>query len=105
MGCAYEYAMPCSGQPLPRLAIRELLQCYLVFILQLYSGFEIARQLGQHGASIVVMGRRADVLAAAVAQLQREGIAAQGTAGAFCILTSRSHSFTTRIMYLTIDNR
>lgn len=44
-------------------------------------GFEITRQLGLHGASVVITGRRKDVLDTAVAALRAEGIAAAGLAG------------------------
>jgi peroxisomal 2,4-dienoyl-CoA reductase len=44
-------------------------------------GFEIARQLGLAGARVAVSGRRAPVLAAAVAALQKEGIDARGVQG------------------------
>jgi NAD(P)-dependent dehydrogenase (short-subunit alcohol dehydrogenase family) len=37
-------------------------------------GFEITRQLGLHGASVAVMGRRRQVLDAAVLALSKEGI-------------------------------
>lgn len=39
-------------------------------------GFEIARQLGLHGARVCLMGRRAPVLEAAVAELRKDGIEA-----------------------------
>ncbi|KAG2454386.1 hypothetical protein HYH02_001409 [Chlamydomonas schloesseri] len=44
-------------------------------------GFEIARQLGLHGARVGISGRRQDVLEAAVAALQAEGITAMGLQG------------------------
>ncbi|OQS01141.1 peroxisomal 2,4-dienoyl-CoA reductase [Achlya hypogyna] len=44
-------------------------------------GLEIARQLGLHGAKVVIMGRRPAVLEAAVAGLAAEGIAARCIAG------------------------
>uniref|UniRef100_A0A061SLR5 2,4-dienoyl-CoA reductase [(3E)-enoyl-CoA-producing] n=1 Tax=Tetraselmis sp. GSL018 TaxID=582737 RepID=A0A061SLR5_9CHLO len=44
-------------------------------------GFEIARQLGLHGAKVVVMGRRQDVLDEAVQALRTEKIEAQGVQG------------------------
>lgn len=37
-------------------------------------GFEISTQLGKHGASIAIMGRRRNVLDAAVSALQSQGI-------------------------------
>lgn len=37
-------------------------------------GFEISRQLGLHGASVAVMGRRKHVLDSAVAALHLHGI-------------------------------
>lgn len=37
-------------------------------------GFEITRQLGLHGASVAIMGRRRQVLDAAVSALSDEGI-------------------------------
>lgn len=37
-------------------------------------GREIARQLGKHGARIVIASRRAEVLAAAAAEFEKEGI-------------------------------
>lgn len=37
-------------------------------------GFEISRQFGKHGASVAIMGRRRQVLDAAVSALQSEGI-------------------------------
>ncbi|XP_030550686.1 peroxisomal 2,4-dienoyl-CoA reductase [(3E)-enoyl-CoA-producing]-like [Rhodamnia argentea] len=44
-------------------------------------GFEISRQLGLHGASVAVMGRRKHVLDAAVAALHFHGIPAIGVEG------------------------
>ncbi|GBF92035.1 hypothetical protein Rsub_04382 [Raphidocelis subcapitata] len=44
-------------------------------------GFEITRQLGLHGASVVITGRRKEVLDTAVAALRAEGIAAAGLQG------------------------
>ncbi|KAJ4754860.1 hypothetical protein LUZ62_089265 [Rhynchospora pubera] len=44
-------------------------------------GFEITRQLGLHGASVAVMGRRRQVLDAAVSALSNEGIKAIGLEG------------------------
>ena len=44
-------------------------------------GFEIARQLGLHGASIAIMGRREAPLQAAVAALGAEGVQAVGVSG------------------------
>lgn len=44
-------------------------------------GFEIARQLGLHGARVAVTGRRADVLAAAVEALKKDGVEAVGLQG------------------------
>lgn len=37
-------------------------------------GFEISTQLGKHGASIAIMGRRKNVLDEAVLALQSQGI-------------------------------
>jgi peroxisomal 2,4-dienoyl-CoA reductase len=37
-------------------------------------GYEISYQLGRHGASIAIMGRRSQVLQAAVDSLQSHGI-------------------------------
>ena len=37
-------------------------------------GFEIARQLGKHGAKVVIMGRRQNFLDDAVAALVAEGV-------------------------------
>uniref|UniRef100_A0A0C9RSC0 2,4-dienoyl-CoA reductase [(3E)-enoyl-CoA-producing] n=1 Tax=Wollemia nobilis TaxID=56998 RepID=A0A0C9RSC0_9CONI len=44
-------------------------------------GFEICTQLGKHGASIAIMGRRKIVLDAAAAALQAQGIQAIGIQG------------------------
>ncbi|GFS44837.1 Peroxisomal 2,4-dienoyl-CoA reductase [Actinidia chinensis var. chinensis] len=44
-------------------------------------GFEISAQLGKHGASIAIMGRRKTVLDAAVSALQSQGIQAIGLEG------------------------
>lgn len=44
-------------------------------------GFEITRQLGLHGARVVVMGRRAEVLEAAVKTLTAQGIQAHAVRG------------------------
>ncbi|MES1912500.1 MAG: hypothetical protein MHM6MM_004767 [Cercozoa sp. M6MM] len=44
-------------------------------------GFEIARQLGLHGTSLMLMGRRESFLQKAVAALEAEGIRAAFTAG------------------------
>ncbi|KAK3432540.1 peroxisomal 2,4-dienoyl-CoA reductase [Eucalyptus grandis] len=44
-------------------------------------GFEISRQLGLHGASVAVMGRRKNVLDSAVAALHLHGIPAIGVEG------------------------
>lgn len=44
-------------------------------------GFEISRQLGLHGASVAVMGRRKHVLDSAVAALHLHGIPAIGVEG------------------------
>jgi peroxisomal 2,4-dienoyl-CoA reductase len=44
-------------------------------------GLEIARQLGAHGARLVLMGRRVDALNAAVETLQKEGLQCVGFSG------------------------
>lgn len=44
-------------------------------------GFEIARQLGHHGAAIAVSGRRQNVLDSAVEAFRKEGIRAHGLQG------------------------
>ena len=44
-------------------------------------GFEIARQLGLHGATITVMGRREQVAASASVALRAEGIDARHSVG------------------------
>lgn len=44
-------------------------------------GLEITRQLGLHGASVVITGRRKDVLDGAVASLRAEGVTAAGLQG------------------------
>lgn len=44
-------------------------------------GYEISRQLGKHGASIAIMGRRRQVLDAAVSSLHSLGIPAIGLEG------------------------
>ncbi|CAF0777491.1 unnamed protein product [Rotaria sp. Silwood1] len=44
-------------------------------------GFEICRQLGKHGCSVVMMGRRAEVLTLAEKTLTDEGIRAFGVQG------------------------
>ena len=44
-------------------------------------GFEIARQLGLHGATVFISGRRKDVLDAATNQLRAQGISATGLQG------------------------
>ncbi|XP_021901578.1 peroxisomal 2,4-dienoyl-CoA reductase-like isoform X2 [Carica papaya] len=44
-------------------------------------GYEIALQLGKHGASIAIMGRRKNVLDSAVAALRSQGISAIGFEG------------------------
>ncbi|XP_062162676.1 peroxisomal 2,4-dienoyl-CoA reductase [(3E)-enoyl-CoA-producing]-like [Alnus glutinosa] len=44
-------------------------------------GYEISHQLGKHGASIAIMGRRSHVLEAAVDSLQSHGIPAIGLEG------------------------
>ncbi|KAK9804870.1 hypothetical protein WJX72_009287 [[Myrmecia] bisecta] len=44
-------------------------------------GFEITRQLGLHGAKVVITGRRQQVLEGACAALQAEGIQALGVQG------------------------
>jgi peroxisomal 2,4-dienoyl-CoA reductase len=43
--------------------------------------FGIARELGRHGAKVMIMGRRAEVLATAVAELSAEGIEAHFAPG------------------------
>src|SRR5262245_28827804 len=43
--------------------------------------FGIAQELGRHGARVMIMGRRADVLEAACATLKEEGVEAAFTAG------------------------
>lgn len=40
-------------------------------------GFEISRQLGLHGARVVISGRRVEVLKDSCAALEKEGIAAR----------------------------
>ena len=40
-------------------------------------GFEISAQFGKHGASVAIMGRRRNVLDAAVSSLQSLGIQVQ----------------------------
>lgn len=44
-------------------------------------GLEICRQLGKHGCSVVMMGRRAEVLSSAEKALTDEGIRAFGVQG------------------------
>lgn len=44
-------------------------------------GLEITRQLGLHGCSVVITGRRKDVLDTAVGQLRGEGVEAAGLQG------------------------
>ena len=44
-------------------------------------GLEISRQLGKHGASVVIMGRREAVIQSAVEALTSEGINAFGVKG------------------------
>ena len=44
-------------------------------------GLEIARPVARHGAKVMLMGRRADVIDAAVAQLRAEGAICDGEAG------------------------
>ncbi|KAJ4780101.1 hypothetical protein LUZ62_064358 [Rhynchospora pubera] len=44
-------------------------------------GFEVTRQLGLHGASVAIMGRRRQVLDAAVSAFSKEGIKAIGLEG------------------------
>ena len=44
-------------------------------------GLEISRQLGKHGCSVVLMGRRAEVLKSAETSLTDEGIKAFGVQG------------------------
>ena len=44
-------------------------------------GLEICRQLGKHGCSVVMMGRRAEVLQSAEKVLTDEGIRAFGVQG------------------------
>ena len=44
-------------------------------------GFGIARELGAHGASVVIMGRRLEVLDESVKKLQAAGIAAKAVQG------------------------
>merc|ERR1712086_857565 len=44
-------------------------------------GFGIATELGKHGASVVIMGRRETVLAESVAKLEAMGIKAKGVQG------------------------
>ncbi|KAK2967133.1 hypothetical protein RJ640_006842 [Escallonia rubra] len=44
-------------------------------------GYEISAQLGKHGASIAIMGRRKNVLESAVSALQSHGIQAIGVVG------------------------
>ncbi|KXZ54019.1 hypothetical protein GPECTOR_5g13 [Gonium pectorale] len=44
-------------------------------------GFEIARQLGLHGAKVAISGRRQDVLDSAVGSLKSDGITAMGLQG------------------------
>ena len=44
-------------------------------------GFEICRHLGKHGCSVVMMGRRAEVLRLAEKSLAEEGIRATGVQG------------------------
>lgn len=44
-------------------------------------GYEISEQLGRHGASIAIMGRRKQVVDSAVSSLQSLGIQAIGVAG------------------------
>jgi peroxisomal 2,4-dienoyl-CoA reductase len=44
-------------------------------------GLEICRQLGKHGCSVVMMGRRAEILKSAEKMLADEGIRALGVPG------------------------
>lgn len=44
-------------------------------------GYEISRQIGLHGASVVIMGRREKFLAQAVDQLRKDGVEASYVAG------------------------
>ena len=44
-------------------------------------GFEITRQLGLHGAAVVIMGRREGPLNAAVSSLGKEGVRCTGVQG------------------------
>jgi NAD(P)-dependent dehydrogenase (short-subunit alcohol dehydrogenase family) len=66
-------------------------------------GFEVARQLGLHGAKVVIMGRRGPFLEKAVGLLQQEGIKATckytsyidgiEASSKIFILTGPSHQF------------
>ena len=44
-------------------------------------GFEIARQLGLHGAAVTLMGRRQTVAQGAAESLRKQGIFAQAVVG------------------------
>jgi peroxisomal 2,4-dienoyl-CoA reductase len=44
-------------------------------------GLEICRQLGKHGCSVVMMGRRAEILQSAEKMLMEEGVRALGVQG------------------------
>ena len=44
-------------------------------------GFEIARQLGLHGAAVTLMGRRQTVAQSAAESLRNQGVIAQAVVG------------------------
>ncbi|KAF3325735.1 peroxisomal 2,4-dienoyl-CoA reductase [Carex littledalei] len=62
-------------------------------------GFEITRQLGLHGASVAIMGRRRQVLDAAVSALSKEGIKAIGLEG-----DVRKQEDARRVIEATVDH-
>ncbi|KAF3325736.1 peroxisomal 2,4-dienoyl-CoA reductase [Carex littledalei] len=61
--------------------------------------FEITRQLGLHGASVAIMGRRRQVLDAAVSALSKEGIKAIGLEG-----DVRKQEDARRVIEATVDH-
>lgn len=61
-------------------------------------GYEISYQLGKHGASIAIMGRRRDVIDAAVSSLQSLGIQV------ICLFTS-PHTFDSAFVLEQISKR